>query len=105
LAVAITDKDNKPRGFIFGDDGFISSYYLKNDPVQGSIHFDLFRSCLEVLVERPLPDLGITPTERGTFLLQKTDDITWGRILWLPMGLMIVALAGTGAGIWIVRRK
>jgi hypothetical protein len=105
LAVAITDKDNKPRGFIFGDDGFISSFYLKRDPPQGSIHFDLFRSCLEVLVERPLPDLGITPTERGTFLLQKTDEITWGRILWLPMGLMIVALAGTGAGIWIVRRK
>jgi hypothetical protein len=106
MAVAISDKDNKPRGFIFGDDGFISSYYYTRiDPVQASMNMDLFRSCLEVLVERPLPDLGITPSERGTFFLQKTDDITWGRILWLPLSLMVVTLAGMGAGIWVVRRK
>jgi hypothetical protein len=105
VAVSITDRANKPRGFVFGDYSFVSTSFLTKNPVQGGLSYDLFRSSLEVLAERQLPKLGISPREAGTYSLPKTDDLSMGRLLYLPLALMVLGLAGTGAGVWIVRRK
>ena len=104
VGVAVADRDGKPRAFVIGDYGFISTSILQTEPVQGPINYALLRSCVEVLVERPVAKVGIDPKSTSFFVLPK-GDIKWVNILWVPLGLMVLTLAGTGAGIWIVRRK
>jgi hypothetical protein len=105
VGVSITDRENKLRGFIIGDDGFVSTLYRRIEPTQQAVGCDFVRSCLELLVDRKIPDLKITPKESGFFSFAKTEETSMGRLLWLPFGLMLLALGGTGAGIWVVRRK
>jgi hypothetical protein len=104
VGVAVTDREGHPRGVIVGDDTFITTDFMRMAPGQ-TASYDFFRSCLEWLGERPVTLIGnIRAKERQFYSLPK-DEVKGGRLLLLPIGLMALALAGTGAGIWIVRRR
>jgi hypothetical protein len=102
VGAAVTDRDNKPRAMVFGDYTFISTTIQRTSP-DASDYYDFFRSCLTWLAERNVDDIGISPKESGVY--RPKDDISLSRLIWLPIGLMVLGLAGMGAGIWVVRRK
>src|SRR5205823_934349 len=103
VAVAITDREGKPRGMVVGDCTFISTEQLLSSPTSG-VNYDFFRSCLAWLSERPVVDIGISPRERGVYQ-PDMKMVSTTRMIVLPLCLMTLALGGLGAGIWIVRRK
>jgi hypothetical protein len=110
VGVAVTDRENRPRAVILGDDMLITSDYVRSgdfpDMPWQPASYEFFRSCLEWLGERPVAVIGgIRPKERQFYKLNK-DEIGGGsRLIVLPISLMALALAGIGTGIWIVRRK
>ena len=58
---------------------------------------------MEWLVERPVPVIGIQPKETGQVVIRSSDVQHPNRMIWLPLGLILVLILGTGAGVWIVQ--
>ncbi|HYT89126.1 MAG TPA: Gldg family protein [Gemmataceae bacterium] len=99
VAVAVTDRDRKPRLVIFGDARFASNRFV-HTPIP---YYDFLTSSIEWLAERP-GNIGIKPRESNFFVLQP-EKVNKDRLIWLPLALVLMALVGLGAGIWIVRRR
>jgi hypothetical protein len=104
VAVAVTDENGRrPRAIVLGDDYLITtSAFITNEPGQ-TTNYEFFRSCLEWLAGRETPMLGIPARDAKTYLLADNRSDFW--MTWFPLFFMALALAGSGAGIWIVRRK
>jgi hypothetical protein len=99
VGAAITDRDMKPRAVILGDylpitNGGVDTW---------SENYDFFRSYAEWLVNRNLSEIGVRPNETGVYKI--SEEVNKPRLILLPLGLTVLALAGMGTGVWIVRRK
>jgi hypothetical protein len=113
VGVAVTDKDDRPRAMVLGDYSIIhDEIQLGQEDPRKDTYYNYFRTSLEWLAERKVIIGGIPPRESRTYTLEKDKVdkdriLTFGppRVVWLPLGLVIVALAGMGAGLWVVRRK
>jgi hypothetical protein len=90
----------KPRLVVFGDATLASNPYTTE--LGGTYHFDLLRSTLDWLRERP-SNIGIKPKERDTFVLK--PDTNKYRMILLPAMLMFTGVIGLGTGVWLVRRR
>jgi hypothetical protein len=99
VAVAVTDKDQKPRLIVMGTSLFITNYNMQSNATGA---YDLQVSFLEWLAERP-GGMDIRPKETGTYTID--PDISRAQIVFLPAWLMVVGIIGLGTGIWIVRRR
>jgi hypothetical protein len=98
-AVAVKGKDGRPRLVVFGDARFASNVFVgSNYP-----YYDFLTSTIEWLVERP-ENMGIRPKETGMYHIQP-EAINAPRLIWLPLGLILLTLLGMGLGIWVVRRR
>jgi hypothetical protein len=73
--------------------------------VQGTVpvEFDLIGVTIDWLRDRPPVPTGITSKTYTTYTFPPKVDTT--RLLWFPLGLAIVVVAGLGAGVWVIRRK
>jgi hypothetical protein len=98
VGVAVTDRDGKARAVILGDVFPFTNYALLPE------HFDFFRSSVDWLVDRPVIIVGIAPRATGNYQIDR-DSVSFARLLWLPLGLTMLTMMCTGAGVWIVRRK
>jgi hypothetical protein len=99
VAVAVTDKDQKPRLIVLGTSLFITNYNMQSNATGA---YDLQVSFLEWLAERP-GGMDIRPKETGTYTID--PDISRAQVVFLPAWLMVVGIIGLGTGIWIVRRR
>jgi hypothetical protein len=99
VAVAVTDKDQKPRLIVMGTSLFITNYNMQSNATGA---YDLQVSFLEWLAERP-GGMDIRPKETGTYTID--PDISRAQVVFLPAWLMVVGIIGLGTGIWIVRRR
>lgn len=100
VAVAVTYQQ-KPRLVVIGD-----SWFASNPNVNRSgAYYDFIRSSMDWLVDRPVPVLGIAPKESGTVMVRSTDATHSERMIWLPLGLIMLLILGAGAGVWELRRR
>jgi hypothetical protein len=97
VAVAVSDREQKPRMVIFGDSRFASNVVSLNAP-----YYDFIISSMEWLAERPA-NIGIKPKESSSFILG--SNVSYRRMILLPVALMVLAVVGVGTGIWVVRRR
>jgi hypothetical protein len=99
VAVAVSDREQRPRMVVIGDSAFADNQFIRREP-----HFyDFLTSSIEWLVERP-GNIGISPRESKSFML-RADDVQPGRMKYVPLGLMLLTFLGLGTGIWIIRRR
>jgi hypothetical protein len=89
-----------PRLVVVGDATWVSNLFMAED--RDSKNFDLFNSMLSWLRERP-SNIGIDAKKRETYTLAPGVDLS--RMFWVPSILMVVAVIGLGAGVWIVRQR
>ncbi len=101
VAVAVTDLQARPRLVVVGDSHNTANVYLSGAPN----YYDFIRSSMEWLVERPAPAIGIAPKDRSQVLVRREDVKSAERMIWLPLGLMMLLVVGTGMGVWVVRRR
>jgi ABC-type uncharacterized transport system len=97
VALAVSDREQKPRMVVFGDYTFASNTVANNAP-----YYDFVISSMEWLAERPA-NIGIKPKESSSFVLG--SNVNFRGMILLPVGLMILAIVGVGSGIWVVRRR
>lgn len=90
----------KPRMVVLGNRTLISNHVIAGGPFGPC--YDLFASCLAWLRERP-SNIGIKPKSLDTY--EPMPNADWSRMFWTPMLLMLTAIVGLGAGVWVVRRR
>jgi len=98
VAVAVSDREQKPRMVVIGDASFASNTVSRS----AVPYYDFLTSSMEWLAERPT-NIGIKPKESSSFALGPT--VHYDRMIWLPLGLMVLTIVGAGTGIWVVRRR
>lgn len=106
LGVSVTD-GGSPRLVVLGNAKGFSDDYLGR--VGSGLSVELASNCVNWLRERS--NLGPKPsdqvkTERKTYKLE-LDQRTAGfnRLRFLPPALAVLAIAGMGAGVWLIRRR
>jgi hypothetical protein len=100
VGVTVTDRDQKPRAVVIGDTSFASNASIAR---RGIPYYDFFTSALEWLAERP-SNIGIRPKEFSSYALS-TASVNFNRMIFLPLGLLLLLTIGLGVGVWIVRRR
>ncbi len=99
VAVGVLDKEGKPRMAVFGDARFASNRFVRHP----AGYYDFLTSTIEWLAERP-GNIGIRPRETSLFELQP-EQLNRARLIWLPLGLVLLVFVALGLGIWVVRRR
>src|SRR5262249_62366393 len=104
VAVAVKDKDDRPRLVVYGDAEMASNLPIfgrfRNLPV-GESFFNLFVSTLDYLTDRP--GVGARPKEAKFYTLDNT--VPPAPLTYLPAWLMSLNIFGVGLGMWVVRRR
>jgi hypothetical protein len=99
VAVGVVDKDGKPRLAVFGDARFASNRFVRD----AARYYDFLTSTIEWLAERP-GNIGIRPRESIAYDIQP-DQVNFPRLIWLPLGLVLLVFLALGMGLWVVRRR
>lgn len=99
--------DSSPRMVVFGSASWVSNGGIAM--TGGNNGVDFFSSCVSWL--RGKSDLGpdiAPPKDRPEFSLKKKGfdkGSKYTRLVWLPLGLMGLAILALGGGIWAIRRR
>lgn len=101
MAHAGLQKDT-PRMVVFGTAGWLANDVLEG--ARGRVNVDLFNSCVSWLREKSSLGVTIEGKKRKEYdpNLQSPDA---GRLLYLPLGLLLLGVVGLGTGVWVVRRR
>jgi hypothetical protein len=94
--------DQTPRMVVIGNARWLAD---DSEPKLRARNVALLGSCLSWLRERP--DIGPPPEppDRKTYTLKLPDTSSERRLEWLPGLLVLLGIATTGGGVWIVRRR
>ena len=104
IAVAVKDKEEKPRMVVYGDTEWASNAPMvgRFDRIfVGDTFFNLFVSTLDYLADRP--GVGALPKEPKIFTLG--PSVPTSPLAYLPAWLMCLGIFGLGLGMWVVRRR
>ena len=66
---------------------------------------ELMSASLDWLRGRPPVAVDVQSKEYKTYQLPPGETVNDTRLVWLPLGLALAAVAGLGAGVWVIRRK
>jgi hypothetical protein len=92
--------ESKPLMVVFGDASWITNTAMAG----GAYNYDLFVSCVNWLRERP--DIGVQAVDDKTRALYRLpEEVTFTRLLIMPVMLLLVIVMCLGTGVWIVRRR
>jgi hypothetical protein len=93
-----------PRMVVFGTASWITDDSLASG--RASSQIDLFENCLLWLREKS--GIGLSNQITGKKRQEYEPNIPpqeAGRLTYLPLGLMLLAVIGLGTGVWVVRRR
>jgi hypothetical protein len=71
----------------------------------GSASFDLVGASIDWLRERPPVPTSAEGKQYKEYNFPAPESIDTTRLLWLPLGIAVLSVAGLGAGVWVIRRK
>jgi hypothetical protein len=91
-----------PRMVVFGSAGWVSDEGLEGG--RGTLRADLFNSCVSWLREKSSVGAKIESKKRKEYDLIIAPQDT-GKVMYLPLGLLLLGVVGLGTGVWVVRRR
>jgi hypothetical protein len=91
-----------PRMVVFGSSEWVTDATIGGR--FGDVYADLFESCLNWMREKSAIGLKIPPKERPSYTLN-VPEAGMMRLLFLPLGLILLGIIGLGCGVWVVRRR
>ena len=98
VGVTVFDKEDDPRMVVMGDATFIENNNMETQPYR-----DFMLSCVAIMANRPQM-IGIEAKKTSTFKLDPVN-FSLSRMTLLPLGLMVLGIAGLGTGVWLSRRR
>jgi hypothetical protein len=93
--------DSKPRLVVFGDATWVGNIYMQEN--RAGRYYDLFTSLLGWLREKPT-SIGVEAKKQDVYEVDPAN-LNVRRMVLLPAVLLFFAIAGLGAGVWVVRRR
>jgi hypothetical protein len=91
--------EDKPRLAVFGNSRFVLNTNMR--PNAATEPFELMAATLSWLGEKP-NTIGIGPK---SYRMYKPQNSNLDTLQLLPLGIILLGLAGLGAGVWAVRRQ
>lgn len=67
--------------------------------------YELVSASIDWLRERPPIALDVETKPYKVYNFPASGAVNESRLIWLPLGLALFAVAGFGAGVWVIRRK
>jgi hypothetical protein len=91
------------RVAVYGSSDIASDSWASRTSGTAPVEFDLIGVTIDWLRDRPPVPTGVTAKTYTSYTFPPKVDT--GRILWFPLGLAVLIVAGLGAGVWVIRRK
>lgn len=105
--VGVVAADAGPNGTgrvaVYGSGLIASDAWAQESRGTAPVEFDLIGVTIDWLRDRPPVPTGVTSKTYSTYTFPAKVDTT--RLIWLPLGLTFLIVAGLGAGVWVIRRK
>lgn len=90
------------RVAVYGSSDIVSDAWAQRTQGTAPVEFDLVGVTIDWQRERP-PVPNIASKTYTSYTFPPKVDST--RVLWLPLGLAVLIVAGLGTGVWVIRRK
>ncbi|MBN9518010.1 Gldg family protein [bacterium] len=97
--------EQKPRLVVYANASMFSN---AAPPVRGGgtpPSYELMSASIDWLRERPVIAAEIEAKPYTVYNFPAAESLNETRLIWLPLGLALFAVAGLGAGVWVIRRK
>ncbi|MFO0845356.1 MAG: Gldg family protein [Gemmataceae bacterium] len=91
-----------PRMVVFGSAQWVTDEGLEGG--RGTLRADLFNSCVSWLRGTSSVGAKIEAKKRKEYDLNIAPQDT-GKVMYLPLGLLLLGVVGLGTGVWVVRRR
>ena len=104
--VAVSEMGGTGRVVVIGNAAIVSDEASQSSRGGSTpISFDLVGVSVDWLRDRPPIPMGIENKTYVEYLFPDPVGLDTTRLLYLPLGLGILLVAGLGAGVWVIRRK
>ncbi|HEX4611705.1 MAG TPA: Gldg family protein [Urbifossiella sp.] len=67
--------------------------------------YELMAGTIDWLRDRAVVAPGVEAKVYTTYTFPSAETVNETRLVWLPLGLALLGIAGFGAGVWVIRRK
>jgi uncharacterized membrane protein len=106
LAVVVSEGAS-PRLAVYGSTVFASDEQARDMPPETApFTFDLIGVTVDWLRERPsIAAVGVKSKEYEEYKFPDPATVDATRLVYLPLGLGLLAVVGLGAGVWVIRRR
>jgi hypothetical protein len=104
---AVVAEGGTARAAVFGSSEIVSDYFVRDIPPDASpTTFVLVGATVDWIRERPpVAAVGIEAKKYREYTFPEPAGVDTTRLLYLPLALGLLAVAGLGAGVWVVRRR
>jgi hypothetical protein len=103
VGVVVSESVGAGRLAVYGSSIIASDEWASQTRGTAPVEFDLIGVTIDWARERPPVPTGVISKTYTAFTFPPKVDST--RILWFPLGLAFLTVAGLGAGVWVIRRK
>jgi hypothetical protein len=103
VGVTVADSSAAARLAVYGSGLIASDDWARETRGTAPVEFDLIGVTIDWLRDRPPVPTGVLAKTYTSYTFPPKVDT--GRILWFPLGLAVLVVAGLGAGVWVIRRK
>jgi hypothetical protein len=106
VAVTVTEGATA-RAAVFGTSAILSDRVVQRQRSEANpLAFDLIGVTVDWLRDRPAgATADIAAKKYSNYRYPQPSTVDTARILYLPLGLAMLAVVGLGAGVWVIRRK
>lgn len=104
MMVAVSESGGSGRVVVIGN-GLAFADDVGRRLRTGSAANDLVGASIDWLRDRPAIPGGIEAKQYIEYTPPSPDAVDTTRLVYLPLGLGLITIAGLGAGVWVIRRK
>ena len=90
---------------VYGNGLMVSDAYASQFQSESPVTFDLIGVTIDWLRDRPPVPTGVVSKTYTTYIFPNPKTVDTTRLLYFPLGLGLLLVAGLGAGVWVIRRK